>query len=347
MSENTRAREPCLKFVESLLKAELEADGELARLSICLGALEASLTSKTDQHWPSDLESVVAANLTIFEGFVAQADARIHSLDAHSVRAKVKIVADMVWANLTGAFSKDALHVQHLYSFIKILEAQKQQAKRHLDCAGVVIAILATCQHLAKREKHADLAACRLQVSEDHCWVNYDPKGAREGSVEVTTDTAAKRGLAVSEERWQGWLYTGGHAVLCSPRMALTASVASLNPSIVARQNTGSDSEHLQEVQHTLLQLVRSSYPAAMYPAAFCALADLTEIYSQDRAQEAVLANAHNESAVADSLRQNNEAQECTLVIALQVKVSCRIFLDQIDVPIPQDTPLSTLNTGG
>jgi len=71
------------------------------------------------------------------------------------------------------------------------------------------------------------------------------------------------------------------------------------------------------------------------------------QIYSQDRAQEAVLANAHNESAVADSLRQNNEAQECTLVIALQVKVSCRIFLDQIDVPIPQDTPLSTLNTGG
>jgi len=56
------------------------------------------------------------------------------------------------------------LSMQHLYSFIKILEAQKQQAKRHLDCAGVVIAILATCQHLAKREKHADLAACRLQV---------------------------------------------------------------------------------------------------------------------------------------------------------------------------------------
>lgn len=53
--------------------------------------------------------------------------------------------------------------------------------------------------------------------------MNYDPKGAREGSVEVTTDTAAKRGLAVSEERWQGWLYTGGHAVLCSPRVNLAS----------------------------------------------------------------------------------------------------------------------------
>jgi hypothetical protein len=52
-----------------------------------------------------------------------------------------------------------------MYSFTMILEAQKQQSKRQLDCAGVVIATLAACQNLSKQEKHADLAACRLQVA--------------------------------------------------------------------------------------------------------------------------------------------------------------------------------------
>jgi hypothetical protein len=49
--------------------------------------------------------------------------------------------------------------------------------------------------------------------------VNFDASGAREGTIEVTTDTAAKRGLAVSEDRWQSWLYSGGHAVLCSSKV--------------------------------------------------------------------------------------------------------------------------------
>ena len=57
-----------------------------------------------------------------------------------------------------------------------------------------------------------------LQVSEDHCWINYNADGDREGSVEVTTDSAATRGRVVAGSAWQGWLYTGGHAVLCSPK---------------------------------------------------------------------------------------------------------------------------------
>ena len=57
------------------------------------------------------------------------------------------------------------MSMQHLYSFTKNLEPQKQQAKRNLDCAGVVVATLATCQSLARQERHAELAVCRLQVS--------------------------------------------------------------------------------------------------------------------------------------------------------------------------------------
>ena len=37
--------------------------------------------------------------------------------------------------------------------------------------------------------------------------------------MEVTTDTAAKRGLAPSEDAWRGWLYSGGTAVVCSPQV--------------------------------------------------------------------------------------------------------------------------------
>lgn len=46
--------------------------------------------------------------------------------------------------------------------------------------------------------------------------------GGRESSVEVTTDTAAKRGLAPSEEAWKDWLYNGGNAVLCTPKVSPT-----------------------------------------------------------------------------------------------------------------------------
>ena len=49
----------------------------------------------------------------------------------------------------------------------------------------------------------------------------------REDAIEVTTDTAAKRGLAPSAEAWAGWLYNGGHAVLCSPQ-ACTSPAAGI-----------------------------------------------------------------------------------------------------------------------
>ena len=55
-----------------------------------------------------------------------------------------------------------------------------------------------------------------MQVSEDHCWLNTDPEGGRGGTIEVTTDGAAKRALPVDAAAWQGWLYSGGHAPVCS-----------------------------------------------------------------------------------------------------------------------------------
>ena len=59
-----------------------------------------------------------------------------------------------------------------------------------------------------------------MQVSEDHCWLNTDPEGGREGTIEVTTDSVAKRALPVDAAAWQGWLYSGGHAPVCSHKVA-------------------------------------------------------------------------------------------------------------------------------
>jgi len=51
--------EACLKVIKDLLRSELSKDKrDLARVSICLGALEASLTSKTDRCWTPELEVV-------------------------------------------------------------------------------------------------------------------------------------------------------------------------------------------------------------------------------------------------------------------------------------------------
>lgn len=61
------------------------------------------------------------------------------------------------------------------------------------------------------------------QVSEDHCWLNMSADGQREGTCEITTDNAPKRALAVEAAAWEGWLYSGGHAVLCSPQVRFTS----------------------------------------------------------------------------------------------------------------------------
>ena len=184
--------------------------------------------------------------------------------------------------------------LQHVYNFAALRPvpvgassagpgpAGLPAAKRQLDCAGVVTTTYAACQALAVRHpaEHADLAAARMQISEDHCWLNLGASGGRETSVEVTTDTPAKRGLPVAPDAWTGWLYTGGHAVLVTPHQALAALVTSINPA-VAGGKKGVNSEELQAVQRRLLEVLAEASPSSLYPAALCALADLKEVSSK------------------------------------------------------------------
>ena len=47
------------------------------------------------------------------------------------MQGKVKAVADAVWARLSGSFSKDVLHSQHLSVFVQILRAGKASKGAH------------------------------------------------------------------------------------------------------------------------------------------------------------------------------------------------------------------------
>ncbi|KAL3136760.1 Menin [Trebouxia sp. C0009 RCD-2024] len=297
-----------LSQLTALIKQELEApDVNIALVSIALGAVETPLTKKDPAHqiWPANLMDEVDECMKIFENFVATINSQIAAKQL-DLRAKVKLVADAVWSKLTGVFVNDVLHVQHVYVFTQHLKHGTKSSKRQLDCGGVVTTVLAICQRLAQEYGHADLAACRFQVSEDHCWLNTDPEGGREGTIEVTTDSPAKRALPVGAAAWQGWLYSGGHAPLCSHKMTIAAMVTSMNPSITARQNTGQDSEQVQHVQRHVLQMLQDEYPELMYPAALGCLADLHEIQTQDALEVAVAAGDRDK---LQQVLQSDEAQ--------------------------------------
>ena len=51
------------------------------------------------------------------------------------VQGKVKAIADAVWARLSGSFSKDVLHAQHVFVFVQILRAGKA-SKGACDCTN-------------------------------------------------------------------------------------------------------------------------------------------------------------------------------------------------------------------
>lgn len=69
-------------------------------------------------------------------------------------------------------------------------------------------------------------------MGEDHCWVSVTGSAERSSMAEVATMAAEQQGQPPSEQDWCGWLYNGGHAVLCTPHQVLAAMVASVDTCI-------------------------------------------------------------------------------------------------------------------
>ena len=78
-------------------------------------------------------------------------------------RANIKAVADFVWSQLSTSVNKDRLHIA---SLLGLLEADKP--KRHLDCFGVSVAVLAACQIMGILNENLTLA-----LSEDHAFLIF------------------------------------------------------------------------------------------------------------------------------------------------------------------------------
>eukprot|EP00884_Botryococcus_braunii_P011636 jgi/Botrbrau1/20473/Bobra.145_2s0034.2 len=283
-SEN--AENPTQDAARMLLGCIHAQDPDLVGLSIMLGCTEQLLARKGPAPF-HDLQGQIAKNRQVFTGFVDHIEAELQAVSQLDTRGKVKFIADSVWKRLTGALSKDVQHAQSIASLCAVLEAgTAKKGRRELDCAGVALSVLLVCHSLARRgPPHSDLQQICFQVSEDHCFLNLDAGGTREGSIEVTTDTAAKRGLPVTPGAWSGWLYNGGHAVLCDPYMCLAAMVTSINPMIDARREL--ESSELRELQRELLELIWRERPSAMYPAALCLLGHLAQTAEDEEYEEA------------------------------------------------------------
>ena len=302
----------CLNYLINLISRELEkAFPDIAQISVALGVVETALTSKDelDRNWPIDVPNQTEDCLSAFQLFVSeQAAATANITDP---RLKIKTIADAVWAKLTSS-SRDVLHAQHVYSFAKLLLPENAKIPRrhaHLDCAGVTTTTYTICKVLG--------FDVYMQVSEDHCFLNLDPAGGREGSVEVTTDTTAKRAKPAEPDAWAGWLYNGGHALMCRPRHIVAALITSIHPIVTPGKNSSSKKkeycERLQSLQYHLLSTVRRTAPDAMYPAAIYALADLQEVVEEDAVEAAL--EAGDSAAVEAAVRLNKESKNSALAL--------------------------------
>jgi hypothetical protein len=62
--------------------------------------------------------------------------------------------------------------------------ALREQGKRQLDCLGIATAVLGMCHAIAAQHsaQHADLAAARMMVSDDHCWLVLPQQQAGSGA---------------------------------------------------------------------------------------------------------------------------------------------------------------------
>ena len=77
----------CCLFLESLLQEQLAAaQPSLAKLSIALGAVEDSLTSrKNAEQWPQQLPQLVEHNLALVDGWIATLAGKLEALDCTRV----------------------------------------------------------------------------------------------------------------------------------------------------------------------------------------------------------------------------------------------------------------------
>lgn len=262
-----------ISAVIQIFKNQLEstAEPDLALLSIIAGAVENSLTSRSN----AALQVCEPKSLPVLE---------VHTVDAlynkftsimrgavelpktsgngrrYATRSIVKKVSDIVWNSLTRSYYKDRAHLQSLYSYL---------TGSKLDCFGVAFAVVAGCQTLGFSDVH-------LALSEDHAWVVFGESGTE--TAEITwhgKGNEDKRGQEIGKGvTARSWLYVNNNPVVCTRAMEVAALVSSINPSL----NATHDAFEVALLQQELLWLLYDLGHLARYPMAIGNLGDLEEI---------------------------------------------------------------------
>lgn len=122
-----------------------------------------------------------------------------------------------------------------------------------------------------------------VQVAEDHCWISLDGQGIRESAAEVATEKG--QGEPPTEGDWTGWLYSAGHATVCTDRQVVAAILTSMDTCV--GEKATQDLDDARELQCKLLQCLGAIDQAAMYTNAACVLAELQQDAVLDAAKQA------------------------------------------------------------
>ena len=259
-----------ISSVIQIFKNQLEnnAEPDLALLSIIAGAVENSLTCRSNVTIqvvepkalpPLDLH-VVETLYSKFHAVIRGAIDVSHAAGKSCTREIVKKVSDVIWNSLTRSYYKDRAHLQSLYSYL---------TGNKLDCFGVAFAVVAGCQALGFADVH-------LALSEDHAWVVFGESGTE--TAEVTwhgKGNEDKRGQEIGKGvSARSWLYVNNNPVVCTRAMEVVALVSAINPSL----NASLDACEVACLQQELLWLLYDLGHLAKYPMAIGNLGDLEEI---------------------------------------------------------------------
>ncbi|KAK9870331.1 hypothetical protein WA026_006416 [Henosepilachna vigintioctopunctata] len=259
--------------VVQIFKNQLEdsAEPDLALLSIIVGAIENSLTCRSNISFqisePVEATSLPILELHVIEEMYSKFQAIIKGAvdiknysKPFATRELVKKVSDVIWNSLTRSYYKDRAHLQSLYSY---LNGSK------LDCFGVAFAVVAGCQVLGFSDVH-------LALSEDHAWVVFGECSNQ--TAEVTwhgKGNEDKRGQEIGRGvTARSWLYVNNKPVICTRHMEVAALVSAINPSL----NATHDAFEVGLLQQELLWLLYDLGHLKMYPMALGNLGDLEEI---------------------------------------------------------------------
>ena len=152
------------------------------------------------------------------------------------------------------------------------------------------------------------------QVSEDHCWLTLDGTGARETAAEVAAERPQAQGEPPALSAWSTWLYTCGHATVCTRAQTAAAVVASMDTCVGEKGSEDCDAAcKLQQ------QLFARLPPHALYCNARCLALELDQDAALERAKEATHIGAN---AAMEALRKLRKPFDALLTCAFEVPTS-------------------------